>query len=69
MASRYIIVGDAGKYEGCLICTCGTQKENAEKTLARMLSEPTENDKKLMEGHENIRIKEVKQEECWWEDV
>ena len=67
MASRYIIVGDAGKYEGCLIRSCAS-KDNAEQTLERMLSDPTDNDKKMMEGHTNIRIEEVTSDKCWWEE-
>lgn len=67
--SRFIIVGDTDQYEGCLVCTCGTSKEHAEKTLNRMLNAPTENDKRIMEGHRNLRVKEVEKEKCWWEDA
>lgn len=67
--SRFIIVGDAGQYKECLIYTCGTSREKAEATLERMLSDPTEIDKRVMEGHHNLRVKEVEKENCWWEDA
>lgn len=34
-----------------------------------MLNNPTENDKRLMAGHSNFRIKEVPAKDCWWRDV
>lgn len=67
--SDYIIVGDTERFEGCLICVAGKAKESAEETLNRMLTDPTENDKRLMEGHRNMRIKEVPEEKCWWRNV
>ena len=57
--SDYIIVGDTERVEGCLICVAGKTKETAEEVLNRMLTNPTENDKRLMFGHRNLRIKEV----------
>ena len=68
MEVKYIIAGDTEQYKGCLILSCGSDKEQAEATLERMLSDPTENDKKLMEGHTNIRIEETDKKDCWWED-
>lgn len=63
--SDFIIIGDTDKYKECLIYTCGN-KENAEKILYRMLNNPNENDKKVMKGHYNFKIKEVPEEDCWW---
>lgn len=62
---EYVIVGDTKEYEGCLVCICGT-KENAEECLHRMLTNPNDNDKKLIEGHTNLRIDTVKDDDCWW---
>ena len=64
--SRFIIVGDTDQYEGCLVCVAGSTQEKAEETLDRMLNAPTENDKRIMEGHRNFRVKEVEKEKCWW---
>lgn len=65
--NEYIIVGDTEKYKDCLIYVCGT-KENAEKTLEQIVSNPSDIDLKLMKGHTNLRIKEVPIEKCWWLD-
>ena len=64
--SEYIIIGDTKKYRDCLISTCGTSLEHAQEVLNRMLNNPTENDKKLMIGHTNLRIEKVAEEDCWW---
>ena len=64
----YVIIGDTDEFQDCLICTCSNRK-SAENTLERMLTNPTENDKRLMEGHRNLRIKEVPTEKCWWRNV
>lgn len=67
---RYIIVGDTEKYRGCLVCTCGGKsKEDADKQLERMRKNPTENDKRIMEGHSNLRVEEVAQKDCWWDEA
>lgn len=57
--SDYIIVGDTERFDGCLICVAGKTKERADEVLNRMLTNPTKNDKRLMGGHRNMRIKEV----------
>ena len=62
---NYIIVGDTKNYEGCLVCVCFSF-ENATETLNRMLINPNDNDKKLMQGHSNLRIEEVPEKDCWW---
>lgn len=65
---QYIIVGDTANYKGCLIYPCGKSKENAEKTLKRLLENPNDNDKYCMKGHTNIRIETTSDENCWWND-
>lgn len=67
--SDYIIVGDTERFDDCLICVAGKTKESAEETLNRMMTNPTENDKRLMFGHRNLRIKEVPAEKYWWRNV
>lgn len=65
---EYIIVGDTEKYTGCLIYTCGGSKERAEKALERILNNPTEYDLHCIKGHKNLRIEEIPERECWWND-
>ena len=67
--SDFIIVGDTEKYKGCLVFVAGRTEERANEVLERMLNNPTENDKRLMAGHTNFRIKEVPAKDCWWRDV
>ena len=66
--TEYIIVGDTNKFKDCLIYTCGSDKDIAEDYLYRILHEPTENDVKATTGMTNIRIKEVSEENQWWND-
>jgi hypothetical protein len=63
---EYIIKGDTDRYEDCLLLVCGESKENAEKALDRLLNNPTDNDKRLIKDHVNLRIAEVADEDCWW---
>lgn len=63
---EYIISGDTPQYKDCLVLVCGKSYGNAQASLSRMLTNPTENDKKLMKDHTNLRIEEVKDEDCWW---
>jgi hypothetical protein len=63
---EYIIVGDTDKYEGCLVCLAGDTREGAEELLNNMLTNPSDNAKVLMEGHTNLRVKQVKSRDCWW---
>lgn len=65
---EYIIVGDTEKYKGCLVSTCGKEREWAEEVLRRMLTNPTVNDEFLTRGHTNLRIEEVEDKACWWND-
>lgn len=72
---EYIIVGDVYaqkdgvkflRNDGCLVLVCGKSYENAQSALNKMLINPDENDKKLMKDHENLRIEEVEDKDCWW---
>lgn len=67
MNGDYVIVGDTERYEDCLVRVCFTL-ENVTKILDRMLNSPTDNDKKLMRGHSNLRIEEVPAKDCWWRE-
>ena len=62
----YIIIGDTENYKDCLVCVCGTSFERAQAELDRMLNNPTDNDKRIIRGHTNLRIEEVPEEDCWW---
>ena len=64
--NEFIIIGDTAKYKGCLIYTCGVTRLWAEQVLHRMLTNPTERDKEILQTHSNLRIKEVPGEDCWW---
>lgn len=66
--NEYIIVGDTKKYKNCLVCLCGCSFERAQEVLNRMLNDPTEDDKRIIDGHTNLRIKEVEKKHCWWND-
>ena len=63
---EYVIKGDTEKYEDCLVLVCGVSKRSAENALSRLLNNPTDNDKRLIKYHKNLRIEEVSDEECWW---
>lgn len=67
--SDYIIIGDTERFDGCLVCIAGKTKQSADETLNRMLNNPTESDKRLIERHKNLRIEEIPEEKCWWRDV
>lgn len=64
---NYLIKGDVGTYNNCLIYVCGNSLELAQQCLERMLNNPTENDKKLIQGAKNLRIEEASEKKCWWE--
>lgn len=61
----YVIKGDTEECGECLIYVSGTL-ESAKQDLERMLNNPTERDKRVMEGHTNLRIKAIAKEDCWW---
>ena len=63
---EYIIKGDTKEFNDCLICCCGKDKSRAEETLNRMVSNPTDSDKRLIAGHSNLRIAVVPKDKCWW---
>ena len=63
---EYIIKGDTERYEDCLVLVCGNTKEGAERVLNRLLNNPTDNDKRLIKDHKNLRIAEVDDKDCWW---
>ena len=65
---EYIIVGDTAEHKNCLVALCGTDLEHAKEVLHRMLTNPTENDKHLMERHTNFRIESVGEKKQWWHD-
>ena len=64
--NEYVIVGDTENYKGCLVCLCGSSLKRAEDTLQRMLNNPNQNDKHLIDKHTNLRIEEVDSAYCWW---
>lgn len=65
---EYIIVGDTDEYKECLVMVGFRSKESTEKKIKQMLEDPTDNDKKLIEGHTNLRAKKVVSKDCWWND-
>ena len=65
---EYVIVGDTEKYNGCLVTVCKGGLKQAEEVLARMQTNPTENDRYLTKGHTNLRIEVVEDKDCWWND-
>ena len=64
--NEYIIIGDTAKYKDCLVYVCGTSRPWAEQVLHKMLTEPTEHDKKILQTHSNLRVEEVPEKDCWW---
>lgn len=63
---EYVITGDTEKYKDCLIYVIGESFDRAKEILNRMLNNPTENDKRVMNGAFNLRIEEVDKKDCWW---
>lgn len=69
MNIEYVIVGDTKEYgNSCLVYVVGTSFENAEQVLNRMLNNPNDNDKKLINEVTNLRIEEVDKKDCWWNE-
>jgi hypothetical protein len=62
---EYIIQGKTEIYGWCLVYVSGCL-DSAEKDLNRMINNPTENDKRLIKGHTDLRIKKVPKSDCWW---
>lgn len=48
------------------MCVCGKSLANANEALERMINNPTENDKRIIKGHTNLRIEEIPDKDCWW---
>jgi len=44
----------------------GKSLDRAKEVLERMNRNPTDNDKKLIEHHTNLRIDSVEDKDCWW---
>ena len=65
---QYIIVGDTEKHKGCLIYPVCGDRGQAEEVLNRVLTNPTANDLRLIDGMTNIRIDTAEDKECWWDD-
>ena len=68
MGTEYIIVGDTEEFDECLVALCGTDFEKAKEALDKMINDPDEHAKELSKGHKNLRLKEVKSADCWWND-
>ena len=66
MTGEYVIIGDTDQFSDCLVSTAGKTYNAAAEILNRMLHNPTDNDKKLMDGHKNFRIGFVESDKCWW---
>lgn len=64
---EYVIVGDTERGE-CLVYVGFKTKERAEQVIQQILTNPTENDKRVTKGHTNLRAKPVEDEDCWWND-
>lgn len=62
----WIITGDTNEYKDCLITVCGRDENAAKTTLNRMLTTPTNNDKRITKEHSNLRLELIKPENCWW---
>lgn len=65
---EYIIVGDTNIHKECLIYTCGKSKETAVNVLDRIINHPTIDDMLMKMKHINIKIQEVDDKDCWWND-
>lgn len=64
----FIIAGDTDEYEGCIVMTFYNEND-ADMTLKRMLTNPTELDKRLIHGYKNLRAEKVSTEDCWWRNA
>lgn len=64
----WIIIGDTSEYKDCLVCVCHLNKTEAEKVLDRMINNPTQNDLACIGKCTNLRLKNTKPEEEWWND-
>lgn len=66
---EWIIVGDTEDYAGCLIkIGRGCKREQMEKELERMKTNPNKNDIALMHGCTNLRLVLTEEKDQWWND-
>lgn len=63
---NYIIAGDTEEHKDVLVYVIAGDRELAEKTLNRMLTNPTPGDLKILKTHTNLRIEET--EGGFWND-
>lgn len=63
---EYVIKGDTERFKDCLVFVCGSSEERANEILNRMLTNPNDNDKRLIKGHSNLRVTKVQKDFCWW---
>ena len=61
----YIIIGDGKEYKDCLVYVCGSL-EWANEVLNRMLTNPTEDDKRMLSIYSNLRVAFEEEKDCWW---
>ena len=66
--TEYIIVGDLPDAKELLIYTIMGGRDFAEEVLNRMMNNPTKQDLEERAKFTNIKIKEVKSADCWWND-
>ena len=67
---QYIVKGDSEKFDDCLVFVIGhSTKEYAQSVLDRIINNPTENDKRIIKGMKNLRIEEVDDQDCWWNEA
>lgn len=66
---EYTIIGYYPRLDTwCLVALAGTEKEHALSVLKRMITEPTENDKKSIGDATVLSIDTVSKENAWWRD-
>lgn len=66
---EYIIIGYYPELDSwCLVCLAGTEEEHALEVLKRMITEPDENDKKLIRNATVLSIDTVSKKDAWWND-
>lgn len=64
----YIIVGDTERYKDCLVTVIHGDKTFAEEVLDRLVNHPTITDRRMIEGHTNLRLQETEEKDEWWND-
>ena len=64
---EFILTG-SGKNGECLVCLMGHDEERAKKRLEQMLTAPTPNDLRLMNGRSDFKLRTVESATAWWND-